>query len=54
VTDALRLNRTDAAMIRVMSPVSGSPSAEARAASERAVLDFVGAVFPVLTAFIPK
>lgn len=52
VYDAVRLNRTDAALVRVISPRIGSdPGAEA-AAGARAVA-FVKALFPLLDRYLP-
>ena len=52
VYDAVRLNRTDAAMIRVLSPIGTGPGAEA-AAADRAV-DFVKTLFPLLDKYLPS
>ena len=53
VIDAMRRNRTDAALVRVLSPVSGDgPAAEQ--AAERAVVGFVQAAFPVLAQHLPQ
>ena len=53
VYDAVRLNRTDAAMVRVISPRIGTdPGAEEKAAS-RAVA-FVKAMFPLLDRYLPS
>lgn len=52
VIDALRMNRTDAAMVRVVCPVSGnSPEAEARAI--QAATSFTQAFFPLLGRYLP-
>jgi len=52
VYDAIRLNRTDAALVRVMSRrIASEPDAEA-AASARAEA-FVRAVFPMLETYLP-
>jgi EpsI family protein len=53
VLDAIRLNRTDAAMIRVISPVAGGDDA-ATAAASRAATDFVQAIFPLLGRYLPE
>jgi len=51
VVDALRYNRTDAAMIRVMTPLNDqSPE---QAAEARAV-QFVQALFPQLSQYLPE
>jgi EpsI family protein len=49
VLDALRTNRTDAALVRVITPViAGESESEARA------VDFVQRVFPYLVRFLPS
>ena len=52
VYDAARLNRSDAAMIRVVSPVL--PSEGGDAAAERRATEFVQAMFPRLSAYLPS
>ncbi len=53
VADAIRLNRTDAALIRVTVPIAaGDEQAEARAEAEG--VRFIKALFPVLTAYLPS
>ena len=53
VYDAVRLNRTDAALVRVISPrIGADPGAEA-AAGARAVA-FVKAMFPLLDKYLPS
>ena len=52
VTDAVRLNRTDAALVRVIVPIAGTDkSAENQA--ERVGLDFVLNMFPSLSRHLP-
>ena len=52
VLDAARLNRTDAAIVRIVVPVSGStPEAEANA--EKTALGFVNELLPALSKFLP-
>ena len=52
VTDAIRLNRTDAALVRVIVPIVGSdPAAEDRA--EQFGVDFVQKMFPALSRHLP-
>ena len=53
VVDAMRTNRTDAAMVRVIVPISGL-SAEAEAAAERSGIDFVKTMFPLLSEYLPS
>jgi EpsI family protein len=52
VLDAIRINRTDAALVRVISPVSGS-GVEAERASEAAAVEFTKAMFPLLSRHLP-
>ncbi|MGH9404533.1 MAG: exosortase C-terminal domain/associated protein EpsI [Terriglobia bacterium] len=51
VEDALRMNRTDGAMIRVMTPAE---SGESVAAAEQRALGFVREILPVLGKYIPN
>ena len=51
VVDAVRLNRTDAALVRVITPIDDEPGGDARAES-RAV-SFVQALFPRLALYLP-
>ncbi len=52
VLDALRTNRTDAALVRVICPIAGSdPQAEAFV--EQRAVEFVRALYPLLVRFIP-
>jgi EpsI family protein len=53
IYDALRLNRTDAALVRVIAPVAGSGAAAEAAATSDAV-DFVRATFPLLGRYLPS
>jgi EpsI family protein len=53
VYDAIRLNRTDAAMVRVITPIAGEASVQEEAASRR-VTEFVQAIFPTLTGVLPS
>jgi EpsI family protein len=50
VYDAVRLNRSDAAMVRVVAPVT--PAGEA--AADRNAAEFVGSIFPQLEAHLPS
>jgi EpsI family protein len=52
VLDALRTNRTDAALVRVICPVAGT-DAEAEASAEERAVDFVKSLYPLLARFIP-
>jgi len=53
VYDAVRLNRTDAALVRVVLPITGSDAgAEERATAE--AVDFVKAMFPTLGRYLPS
>jgi EpsI family protein len=51
VLDAIRLNRTDGSMVRVVAPLSDDGRAD-RAAQQSAV-DFVQAMFPLLNSYLP-
>lgn len=53
VVDAVRYNRTDAALVRVMTPVAGT-SADALALSDRRAREFVAELFPLLSRFLPE
>ena len=52
VWDAIRSNRTDAAMVRIVSPVV-KPGADGEAEAERAAVDFVRTMFPLLGRYLP-
>jgi EpsI family protein len=51
VTDAVRLNRTDGAIVRVITPIGAGPDGEARA--EQMGLAFVRTLLASLSAFVP-
>jgi EpsI family protein len=53
VYDAIRLNRTDAALVRVTAPVLDN-TVEGAAAAEHEAVSFVQAVFPLLGAHLPS
>jgi len=53
VVDAARLNRSDAALVRITSPRIGS-SEGARSAADARAVDFVKAMFPLLGSFLPS
>jgi EpsI family protein len=53
VYDALRLNRTDGAMVRVITPVTGETEADERLAAARGAT-FVQRIFPALTTVLPS
>jgi EpsI family protein len=52
VMDAVRLNRTDAALVRVITPITDNSPA-AYAAAEQAAVSFVRSMFPQLVRFVP-
>jgi EpsI family protein len=52
IVDAIRINRTDAAIVRVISPVSDSDAGGERAAEASAV-GFVQSMFPLLSRHLP-
>jgi EpsI family protein len=52
VVDAVRLNRTDGAIVRIVSPIGGdSPEAEQRA--QDAAFRFIGVLLPALDPYLP-
>lgn len=51
--DALRLNRTDGALVRVIAPITPD-EAGANATSELAATDLVRAIFPLLASYLPR
>ncbi len=53
VLDAIRLNRTDAAMVRVTAAVRGDDAA-AEARAQQAATAFVKAMFPSLGRYLPE
>ena len=52
IYDAARLNRSDAALVRVMSPRIGS-GVEAETEADARAIEFVKAMFPLLGRFLP-
>jgi EpsI family protein len=52
VLDAIRLNRTDAALVRVITPITRG-SSDGRGLAERTAVSFVRSLFPVLERFLP-
>jgi EpsI family protein len=52
IEDAVRLHRTDGALVRVISPISPADQGEAQA--ERAAVGFVKAIFPRLSEYLPS
>jgi len=52
VLDAIRINRTDAALVRVISPVSVA-DAGAESAAEASAAGFVQSIFPLLSRHLP-
>jgi len=53
VLDAIRLNRTDAAMVRIITPIVGDTSTAETAAARRAT-EFVQTMFPFLGRVLPS
>lgn len=51
VADAIRLNRTDAALVRVVVPIPGGEAGES--AADKAGMDFVRSVLPLLVRHLP-
>jgi EpsI family protein len=52
VADAVRMNRTDGAIVRIVAPLSGS-GAEAEQHAERLALRFINDLMPKLDTFLP-
>jgi EpsI family protein len=50
IRDAVVMNRTDGALVRVMTPYTGD---DQEAAAEKAVVSFVQSLFPLLGQYIP-
>jgi EpsI family protein len=53
VIDAVRTNRTDAALVRIVAPVAGG-DAEAEMAAEQYAAEFVKGLWPLLARFLPE
>jgi EpsI family protein len=53
VYDAMRLNRTDGALVRVITPITGTNVADEDAAAQRAAA-FVQSLFPSLSGVLPS
>jgi EpsI family protein len=53
IRDAVRLNRTDGAIVRVIAPVL-SDNAEAESAAQRLAARFVTTLFPRLSSYLPS
>lgn len=53
VLGAIRSNRTDAAMVRVITPITGS-DANAEAKAEQHAVEFVKAIYPHLGRYLPN
>ena len=53
IRDAVRLNRTDAALVRVIVPINPN-AVDAETTAERQANDFVKAMFPLLPAYLPS
>jgi len=51
VEDAIRMNRTDGALIRVLTPIAGPRDAEP---TQARALEFVHLIVPMLDAYIPR
>jgi EpsI family protein len=53
VADAIRLNRTDAALVRIITPITGEDASHEEAARRRA-REFAQLMFPALSTVIPS
>lgn len=52
IHDAVRMNRTDGSMVRVIAPIKVGATDES--AAERLAEDFVRVIFPMLPAYLPQ
>ena len=52
VLDAMRINRTDGALVRVITQIDGSGS-ESEQIAEKQAVEFVQSVFPLLSRHLP-
>lgn len=53
IRDAVRINRTDAALVRVMVPIAPNTDG-AEALAEMQGTDFVKTIFPILSTYVPS
>ena len=53
VADAIRMNRTDAALVRVIAPVTDSGDPAAEQAAESLAVEFIKTTFPLLDLYLP-
>ena len=53
INDAIRLNRTDGSMVRVIAPIK-TDAADEGASAERLAEEFVRVIFPLLPAYLPQ
>ena len=53
INDAIRLNRTDGSMVRVIAPIHMNAD-DGGAAAEQLAEQFVRIIFPVLPAYLPE
>jgi EpsI family protein len=53
IKDAIRLNRTDGSMVRVIAPVHRN-AGDGGAAAERLAEQFTRVIFPLLPAYLPQ
>jgi hypothetical protein len=52
MADAMRLNRTDGSIVRVIAPVN-STAADAEATAEKRAVEFMSVLLPSLEGFLP-
>ena len=52
VVDAMRMNRTDGALVRIITPIADS-GPEAEQAAEKVATDFARQIFPLLSTYLP-
>jgi EpsI family protein len=51
VTDSIKMNRSDGALVRITTPMSPGETADA---AQRRILPFAGDVMPLLDSYIPR
>jgi EpsI family protein len=51
VTDSMRLNRSDGALVRIITPMSAGETTEA---AEQRLLPVAGQIVPLLDSYIPR
>jgi Protein of unknown function (DUF3485) len=53
IRDAMRINRTDAALVRVIAPIPQNTD-DAESTAEAQPIGFVGSMYPLLHKYVPS